>query len=183
MSPLRIATWIFAALTAVVLVLALFVALVLPYGEWDAMSFGTWSRLIADHWPHIRFASVDAASYHRPLFYVLQGWIWGIFGFHPALGRVLSLLFTIVLLASMAWLAARSSRNDRTFAAALAVIVLLLVTPLERYCAAGLSDVPAAATVAATAALLLARRLGRAQLPLVAIAATLSVLAKPSALP
>src|SRR5260221_13549619 len=183
MSPLRIATWIFAALTAVVLVLALLVALVLPYGEWDAMSFGTWSRLIADHWPHIRFVSVGAESYHRPLFYVLQGWIWGVFGFHPALGRALSLLFTIVLLASTAWLAARSSRNDRRFAAALAVVVLLLVTPLERYVAAGLSDVPAAAMVAATAALLLARRLGRAQLPLVAIAATLSVLAKPSALP
>jgi hypothetical protein len=46
---LGVATWAFVALATVVLALALLVALVLPYGAWDAMSFGSWSRAMADH--------------------------------------------------------------------------------------------------------------------------------------
>src|ERR1700719_5254830 len=90
--PSTLAAFAFASLTVLVLALALVVAIFLPYGEWDAMSFGTWSRLIADHWPHLRFAGIGDADYHRPLFYALQGTVWSIFGFHQALGRVLSLL-------------------------------------------------------------------------------------------
>ena len=46
-----------------------------------------------------------ADSLDRPLFYVLQGWLWAAFGFHQALGRVLSLIFSVVLLGAIAWLA------------------------------------------------------------------------------
>jgi len=34
---------------AVVFVLAAVVAISLPYGEWDAMAYGVWSREIAEH--------------------------------------------------------------------------------------------------------------------------------------
>ncbi len=173
----------FAGITVLVLASAVLVAIVLPYGEWDAMSFGTWSRLIADHWPHLRFADIGEADYHRPLFYVLQGTIWSIFGFHQALGRLLSLLFSVALIGSAGFIAARTVRVDRRLAAALAAIVVLLIAPFGRYIAAGLSDIPAAAMVAVTAAFLLASRLRRAQLPLIAVSAALAALAKPSALP
>lgn len=33
----------------VVFVLAAIVAVTLPYGEWDAMAYGAWSRMIAEH--------------------------------------------------------------------------------------------------------------------------------------
>jgi 4-amino-4-deoxy-L-arabinose transferase-like glycosyltransferase len=159
---------------------ALVLAIALPYGEWDAMSFGVWSRLIAEHWPHLHFAEASATDYQRPLFYVVQGTAWALFGFHESIGKTLSLLFSLLLLASMAWLAARTVRIERRFAAALAVIVVLLIAAFERYVAAGLSDVPAAAMVAVTAALVVAPRLGRFRLPLVAIAAALAVLSKPT---
>jgi hypothetical protein len=180
---LGVATWAFVALATIVLALALLVALVLPYGAWDAMSFGSWSRAMANHWPHLRFDFVGPLSYHRPLFYVLQGWLWAAFGFHVALGRVLSLLFSVALLGGVACLAASTVRAHRKFAAALAVVLVLLIQPFALYIAAGLSDIPVAAMLALTAACLVAPRLGRTRLPLVAVGAMLSVLAKPSALP
>lgn len=173
----------FIGLAGILLVLALFVAIALPYGEWDAMSFGTWSRLIAGHWPHLRFSSVGAAEYQRPLFYFIQGTAWAVLGFHQAVGRLLSLCFSLVLLGSTASLAARGGRRHRALIGALASVVLLLVAGFDRYIAAGLSDIPAAGLVALVAALLLVQRLGRARLPLAAAAAAAAVLAKPSALP
>jgi hypothetical protein len=181
--PTTIAVAAFVALSVIFLVAALVVAVALPYGEWDAMSFGTWSRLIADHWPHIRFSGIGEADYHRPLFYVLQGTVWRIFGFHQALGRLLSLGFSVLLMAAIAWIAARTVRVDRRLAAGLGLIVTLLIAGFDRYVASGLSDIPVAAMVALTAALLLAPELRRGQLPLVALFALLAVLTKPSALP
>jgi hypothetical protein len=183
MGPLGLATFLFVGITALFLAFTLVIALALPYGDWDAMSFGVWSRLIAEHWPHIRFAEAGAPDYQRPLFYFVQGTAWALFGFHQAIGKTLSLLFSGLLLASMAWLAARTVRVERHFAAALALVVVLLIAAFVRFIAAGLSDIPAAATVALTAALLLAPRLGRLQLPFVAISAVLAVFAKPSAIP
>jgi hypothetical protein len=169
-------------LVAIVLLLALFVAIVLPYGEWDAMAFGTWSRLIAEHWPHVRFESVAAADYHRPLFYVLQGWVWSLFGFHQSLGRVLSLLFSLTLVASVAWTAAQTVRVHRAFVAALAAVVVVLIVPFERYVDAGLSDIPVAAMLAVTAALF-SRRDWAAHSSRSSGQRDALVLAKPSALP
>jgi hypothetical protein len=182
-SPLTLTTWSFASVAAVLLALALFVAIVLPYGAFDALWLGTWSRLMAAHWPTFHFAAATAGDYQRPLFFVLQGFVWRLFGFHQALGRLLSLAFALVLLAGVAWLAGRTAQPYRRLAAALAVVLLLMVPSFETYIAAGLTDIPVAAMIAVTAALLVARRLGRAQLPLVTLAAALSVLTKPSALP
>jgi hypothetical protein len=181
--PSTVAASAFAALTVLFLAAALLVALALPYGEWDAMSFGVWSRVIAEHWPHLRFAGIGEAEYQRPLFYVLQGSVWSALGFHQPLGRLLSLGFSALLLASTAWIAAQTVRVDRRLAAGLGLLVTLLVAGFGRYLAAGMSDIPAAAMVALTAALLLAPRLRGAQLPLVALASALAALAKPSALP
>jgi hypothetical protein len=181
--PVALAAYAFAGLALLVLALSLLVALALPYGAWDAMAFGTWSRLIAEHWPHLRFAGIGAQDYHRPLFYFLQGTIWAIFGFHQALGRVLSLGFSVVLVVAVAYVAARTVRNNRRLAAGLAAIVVVLTASFTRDIAAGLSDIPTAAMVAVTAAVAVSRRLGRAQAPLLALAAALATLTKPSALP
>ena len=182
-APLSVGGSIFVALVLVMLALSLLIAVVLPYGEWDAMAFGTWSRLIAEHWPHLRFAGVGGLDYQRPLFYALQGTLWSLFGFHQALGRVLSLAFSAALVGAVAFVAAHTVRVERRFAAALAALAVVLITPFSRYVAAGLSDIPAAACVAATAASLLVPRVGRARLPLVALTAALATLAKPSSLP
>ena len=181
--PLALAAVAFGLVAVIVLVLALLIAIALPYGDWDAMSYGTWSRLIGLHWMHLRFAGVIAVQYQRPLFYVLQGELWAAFGFHQWIGRLLSYLFSCVLVASTAWLAAQTVRVERRFAAVLAVVVVLITEPFEHYVAAGLTDIPVAAMVALTGAVLVTPRLGRAWLPFVGLAATLSVLTKPSALP
>lgn len=162
---------------------AVLVAVELPFGEWDAMAYGRWAQLIAQHWPHIRFAVEGAQEYHRPFFYFLEGTVWKIFGFHQSLGELLSLAFGVLLAASLAYVAARTSpRRYAAVGAAVVVGLLLATTPFERYVDSGLTDVPVAAMLALTAALLFARRLGRAQLPLVGLAACLSLLTKPTAL-
>jgi hypothetical protein len=166
---------------AVVFVLAAVVAISLPYGEWDAMAYGVWSREIAEHWPHLRFADVPPFDYQRPFFFFLQGTVWAIFGFHQALGRLVNLAFSILLAVALGYLGFRSPRKHGVLCGALAVGLLVTVIPFERYIAAGLTDVPAAAMLAATAALLYTKRLGRAQLPVIALVACLTQLTKPSA--
>jgi hypothetical protein len=174
----------FGGLAVVIFLLACVVAVALPYGDFDAMSLGTWSRQIAEHWPTVHFPGVYFANYNRPLFYVAQGFAWHVFGFHQAVGRLLSLSFALLMAGAVGFLALRLAPPAyRRFTAALAVLTLLLVTYFDQYIAAGLTDIPVAALVATTAALLLAPRLGRFHLPAVALAAVLSVLAKPSAFP
>jgi hypothetical protein len=180
--PFVAGTWVFACTAALVLGLGLLVAIVLPYGEFDAMAYSVWSRLIGLHWPHLRFSGVAAVQYQRPLFYVLQGDLWAALGFHQWLGRLLSFAFSCVLVGSVAWTAARVVGRDRRFAGTLTVLVVLISAPFERYAAAGMSDVPVAAMVALTGAILVTARLGRMQAPLAGAGAALSVLAKPSSL-
>ena len=147
------------------------------------MAYGTWSRLIANDWPHLHFAAASAVDYHRPFFYVLQGTLWHVFGFHQSLGRLLSLGFAVLLGAALAFIAWRSvTTRYAQLAGAVAVALLITLASFERYINSGLSDIPVAAMLALTAALLYVRRLGRARLPLVGLAACLSLLTKPSAL-
>jgi len=180
---LRAVVGLVGLMAGVAFVLALVVAVQLPYGEWDAMSFGAWSRLIATHWPHIRFPSAGAQDYHRPLFYFLQGTVWRLFGFHQALGRVLSLFFGVVLGTALGFIGWKSaSRRYAALTAALAVGLLTLSTVFERYVVSGLSDVPLAAMVALTAAILFVRNRPRVSLPLLAVASCGTVLTKPPGL-
>jgi len=180
---MALTTWVFACVGVVLLALGLLVAVVLPYGAWDAMTLGVWSRLIGEHWPTFHFHYAQASLYQRPLFYELQGFVWYLFGFHVVLGRLLSYMFGLVLVASIAVLASRTAQPYRNLGMALAVLLLLTVSYFEMYLAAGLTDVPVAAMIALTAALFVVPRLGRARLPLVALAAGLAMVTKPSALP
>ncbi len=94
-SSVRLASAIVWVTTALFFLAALFVALVIPIHAQDALTFGEWSRLVSQHW-HLRYAAATGQEYGRPLFYVLQGWVWGIFGFAEPLGRVLSGLFSLL---------------------------------------------------------------------------------------
>jgi hypothetical protein len=143
---------------------AALIAIVLPYRIWDAMAYGYWSREIADAgYFQFHFAGLSDTYYQRPLFYVLQGWIWRAVGFHVAAGRLLSLAFTVLLIASVAAIARRTRLG--WLGAALAALVCIGIADLQQFAVAGLTDVPAAAMVAFTAFLL-----WRRQTPLTAIA-------------
>jgi hypothetical protein len=152
----------------------------LPYHVWDAMSYGYWSREIADTgYFHFHFADLNDTFYQRPLFYVLQGWIWRTAGFHVSAGRLLALAFTILLIVSVAAIARRTSLG--WFGAALAALVCISIADVQQYSVAGLTDMPAAAMVAFTA-LLLWRRQTRATAIGLAITSGLTTLSKSTAL-
>jgi hypothetical protein len=91
---------------AVFMAAAFMLAVVIPIHAQDALTFGEWSRLISEHW-RLHYDAATPQEYGRPLFYVLQGWTWGVFGFHEPLGRILSGLFSVLLLGSLAWLLRR----------------------------------------------------------------------------
>jgi hypothetical protein len=55
------------AVALVFLAAAALLALTIPFHDHDALSYGEWSRLIAQTW-HIRFPSITDQTYHRPLF-------------------------------------------------------------------------------------------------------------------
>ena len=84
----RAATAVAWLTAAVFLALAFMLAVVLPIHAQDALTSGEWSRLISEHW-HLHYDAATPQEYGRPLYYVLQGGLWGIFGFHEPLGRLL----------------------------------------------------------------------------------------------
>lgn len=172
-----------AALCLVFFAPALLVALALPYHEWDALSFGEWSRLIALR-HHLHFPQVIDVQLQRPLFYVAQGVLWAVFGFHQWLGRLLSLLFTVLLAVAVYVAAGRlvPPGRARTLARPLALGATLAAAGVAELAAAGLTDVPVAATAAATGAVVLGRPRGPRGLALVAVLAATTVLAKPTGL-
>jgi 4-amino-4-deoxy-L-arabinose transferase-like glycosyltransferase len=154
-------------------------AVVLPIHAQDALTFGEWSRLISQHW-HLHYDAATPQEYGRPLYYVLQGWLWGIFGFHEPLGRILSGLFSLLLLGSVAWLLSR--RDWGSLAAALAALALVSMPVYAAQVVSGLTDIPVAALVALAGALVWARRPGVGGAVAVGVASALAMLAKPSAL-
>jgi 4-amino-4-deoxy-L-arabinose transferase-like glycosyltransferase len=158
-------------------------ASVLPYRSWDALAFGNWSRLIGEH-GHLWFPSqLFDSQTSRPLFYVGQGLLWLVFGYHIWLGRWFSALFAVILAVSVALLAGRLAPEGpaRALLRSLAVAVAVSSSVLALPAAGGMSDVPLAAMVAVTGVLLWSSALGRARAPLLALAASAAVLAKPSA--
>ena len=165
-------------MTLVVLA-GLLLAVTFPIHALDALAYGEWSRLIAGSWG-FDFPSVGALAYHRPLFYVVQGWLWGLFGFHEWIGRVLSLSFGVLLVGSVGWLAA-CGREWKT-PAALAALLICLVPNVLQGLASGLTDVPLAALVGLTAALTWRLRESRIRAPTLVLAAAATVLVKPTGL-
>jgi 4-amino-4-deoxy-L-arabinose transferase-like glycosyltransferase len=175
----RAATAVAWLTAAVFLALAFMLAVVLPIHAQDALTFGEWSRLISLHW-HLHYDAATPQEYGRPLYYVLQGWLWGIFGFHEPLGRILSGLFSLLLLGSVAWLLSR--RDWGSLAAALAALALVSMPVYAAQVVSGLTDIPVAALVALAGALVWARRPGVGGAVAVGVASALAMLAKPSAL-
>jgi hypothetical protein len=169
-------TW---TMTAIFFALALLLAILIPFHASDALTFGEWSRLISEHWGW-HFSSITAQAYGRPLVYVLQGSLWNIVGFGEPSGRILSLCFSGLLAAAVAWQV--RARAAGSVCGALVVLFLLSIPDFARHVAAGLTDVPTAALVAVTGAILWRVRRRRLRAVGAGAAAALAVLAKPSAL-
>jgi hypothetical protein len=166
--------------TALFFTTAVVIAFVIPYHAQDALTFGEWSRLISENF-HFHFPAAGGQEYGRPLFYVLQGWLWGLIGVDDSSGRVLSLLFALLLFMSIVWLV-RQERDWGIFAGLLAALALLATPVFATQMMSGLTDIPVAALVALTGALVWGRRPSAARACFAAGTALLAMLAKPSAL-
>jgi 4-amino-4-deoxy-L-arabinose transferase-like glycosyltransferase len=175
----RIATTVAWATAALFLATAFMLAVVIPIHAQDALTFGEWSRLISQHW-RLHYDAATPQEYGRPLYYLLQGWVWGLFGFHEPLGRILSGLFSVLLLGSLAWLLHR--RDWGGLAAALGALALVSMPVYAAQVVSGLTDIPVAALVALAGALLWGRRPGVPAAVAVGVASALAMLAKPSGL-
>jgi 4-amino-4-deoxy-L-arabinose transferase-like glycosyltransferase len=178
--------WIARALRVLTSLVALiiagatvFAAIVVPYRFWDSLAFGSWSRSIAETGE--LWANTSALSVSRPLFYVPQGLLWWFLSGDEWLGRLSSATFGAALVAAV-WVLARQLATDRSrdLVPPLAVMVLLSFAVLATYVAAGMTDVPVAAATAATAVVLFSSVRPGAAVPLAAVAAAATVLAKPS---
>jgi 4-amino-4-deoxy-L-arabinose transferase-like glycosyltransferase len=170
-------TWI---TTGLFFAAALLLAIVIPIHAQDALTFGEWSRLISEHW-HLHYAAATAQEYGRPLFYVLQGWMWGLIGFSDVSGRILSGLFSLLLLGSLVWLV-REGRDWGRAAGLLAALALVAVPVFATNVISGLTDLPVAALVALAGVLVWSGTPSPVRAVAAGVAATLAMLAKPSAL-
>jgi len=176
----RFAALITWTITVLFFTTALVIAYVIPLHAQDALTFGEWSRLIAQDW-HFHYPTVTGQEYGRPLFYVLQGALWGAIGVDDSSGRILSLLFSMLLVGAVVWLV-REERDWGIFAGLLAMLALLATPVFAFQMVAGLTDVPVAAFIALAGALVWGRRPTPARAVAVAVAAALAMLTKPSAL-
>ena len=155
----------------------------LPYYTWDALAFGGWSRLI-ERTGRFHVASITSLMYQRPLFYVLQGWMWRWLGHSDALGRALAATFGALAIAVTARTARVLGTGNRSrWAAALSILVLLAVQGYAEGMSSGVSDVPVAALVGAAGLCVFALPLRPATAVWTVLTSALAVLAKPSAIP
>ncbi|MGZ4403725.1 MAG: hypothetical protein ACXVRI_12875, partial [Gaiellaceae bacterium] len=176
----RFAALITWTITVLFFTTALVIAYVIPLHAQDALTFGEWSRLIAQDW-HFHYPTVTGQEYGRPLFYVLQGALWGAIGVDDSSGRILSLLFSMLLVGALVWLV-REERDWGIFAGLLAMLALLATPVFAFQMVAGLTDIPVAAFIALAGALVWGRRPTPARAVAAAVAAALAMLTKPSAL-
>jgi len=178
-AALRLAAVITWLTTALFFAAVLLVAVVIPIHAQDALTFGEWSRLISQHW-HFHFSAATPQEYGRPLFYVLQGWLWGALGVSDVSGRLLSGLFSGLLLAALVWLV--RDREWGSLAGALAALALIATPVYAAQAVSGLTDLPVAALVALAGALVWGKRPEPVRAGAAAAVAALAMLAKPSAL-
>jgi hypothetical protein len=164
------------------LVPTVFAAIVLPYRFWDSMAYGVYSRVIAAT-GSFQGDAIDL-NLHRPLFYVAQGLAWRAVGYHEWVGRLLSVAFGAGFVLCACVLAGRLGRTaeQRRLLRGFALAGVLGSSVFATYVAAGMADVPVATAAAATALAMWSPGLGRTQLPLVALAAAATALAKPTGL-
>lgn len=171
---------LFALGLAAFVAVGLLLALTVPYHDWDAFAFGELSRAVQNG--GYALTDFSAAVVHRPLFYVVQGWLWAAFGFSFASGRLLGLGFAVVLVISVAWLGRTPGARLGGLTAVLAGTALISIPELSTQAISGLSDVPAAAMVGVTAAVALTPGRGRSRAIAIVLLAFLAVLTKPSVL-
>ncbi len=171
---------VMGAVVALFLAALAWVALWVPFHATDALIYGRWSRLIGLE-GGIDFPGIGSGYLHRPLVYVVQGWLWDLFGFHEWIGRLWSFLFVAVLVFSV-WRIAAADRGG-ALTGAIAAVLLVATPDVVSLGAAGLTDVPVAATVALTGVAVLLPGDRRPWLTAAAIVVTaaLACLAKPSA--
>jgi 4-amino-4-deoxy-L-arabinose transferase-like glycosyltransferase len=179
--PARIEDWARLAamgLAALFLALAALLAATIPFHDGDALAYGEWSRLIGET-GGLRFPSITDQTYHRPLLYVLQGWTWHLFGFAEWSGRLLSFVFLVLLVLGV--VAVARATGPKIGVATAVLLTIPLVPDIPRFAISGLTDVPVAATLAATGAALWLRPLGRFAPAVVGVCALLAALTKPTA--
>lgn len=177
----HVVRWLTVAVLSVFALATAFAAVVVPYRFWDSLAFGSWSRSIAKT-GHI-WADSEALKVSRPLFYVPQGLLWRLDS-DEWIGRLLSASFAALLVYAV-WQLARQlslAPRARDVVPPLAVLTLLTSAVFAGYAAAGMTDVPVAAASAATAAVLWSHLTPRALVPLAALGAAATILAKPSGL-
>ncbi len=160
---------------------SLLLAATLPYHDWDSFAFGDWSRRIA-HGGSLDPLTAGQAGAGRPLFYAVQGSLWHLTGVSFTAGRLLSLGFAVVLLASLAALA-RLLPGDRDLDLVRMCVVVLCMLAVPAFTGetlSGKSDVPAAAMTALAMAFALSRRETHIAAAALALASFLAVLTKPT---
>lgn len=165
-----------SATVVVFLLLAALIGIVLPYRSWDAFAFGAWSHEMALT-GHYYASTAFVSTFQRPLFYVLQALVWRLLGFHMWEGRLLSLAFTSLLVGAVVVLA-RRMLGLGWFGGVLAALVVVLIPDVASQAVGGLSDVPAAAMVALTAALHYRAPRTRLMVAVIALTAALTVVSK-----
>jgi 4-amino-4-deoxy-L-arabinose transferase-like glycosyltransferase len=178
--PQLLALRLVQVVLGLVVLLALFVALVVPYHATDALVYGQLSRAIGEQGGFL-VDWVNYPAYSRPLFYVPQGWLWWLVGWQEWLGRLYSLAFFVLLLWALFRLAA--DRSLPRITPWLTLLVLLACPDAVVQAIAGQTDVPVAALIATAAVLLWRWPATLRTAVLIVIVAAAAVLAKATALP
>ncbi|HEY8583838.1 MAG TPA: hypothetical protein VIL49_12855 [Capillimicrobium sp.] len=178
--PDTVALRLLQAFVAIVLVLSLLLALVVPYHATDALVYGQLSQVIAREGTFLSDL-VGYPAYSRPLFYAPQGALWWLFGGHDWIGRLLSLAFFALLLWALWRLASKRELPPLTGWLVLAIGLALPDLVVQAF--AGQTDVPTAALIA-LAAVLAWRWPDRTRTAvLLTLVVAAAVLAKATALP
>jgi hypothetical protein len=159
---------------------SLSLALLVPYHNFDAFVYGEWSHLIALTGEY-HFRTTTELMSHRPFFYFLQGWLWRFFGFDERFGRILGLLFSVILV----YFIFRLARNEKRGTAEgwIAIILLLCCQDFVTLAFSGLTDVPVAALVACAGACLWTITPSTKRSILLLLISASAALTKPSAFP
>jgi 4-amino-4-deoxy-L-arabinose transferase-like glycosyltransferase len=173
---------VLGAVAALFLVALAWVAVWVPFHATDSLIYGRWSRLIGlEGGIHFDDQNISSGSLGRPLVYVVQGWLWELFGFHEWIGRVWAYLFVLVLFYAVFRIA--SSDKGGALVGAIACALLVATPDVVVGGASGMTDVPVAAMCGlAGVCVLLAGDRRRVLVALAIVVVTvLAMLAKPSA--
>jgi 4-amino-4-deoxy-L-arabinose transferase-like glycosyltransferase len=170
------------AVVALFLAALAWVAVWVPFHATDSLIYGRWSRLIGlEGGIHFDDQGIGSGYLHRPLVYVVQGELWGIFGFHEWIGRLWSYAFLLVLVYAVFRVA--SADRGGALTGAIACVLLVASPDIVAGGASGLTDVPVAAMCGLVGLLVLipGQRAPVLTALAIVVVSALAILAKPSA--